>query len=178
MEATTVFEIRNNLIGVPWKFDDAEKDYTIKDIKSFHRFHLNDGIYIYLISKDKIIQKVILKCKGFARGAYYKPYFAMGDKLILGTFDYIFVYKLNTFETMFKLSSNNLSSCNIYPFNEKNFILFQREGSKAKFILYNINTMKSIQTIEVSAKDNELDLFPISNNEYIFNNLIITIDEV
>ena len=27
MEATSVFEIRNNLIGVPWKFDDAEKDY-------------------------------------------------------------------------------------------------------------------------------------------------------
>ena len=48
MEATSVFEIRNNLIGVPQKFDDAEKDYTIKDIKMIHRNHLNDGIYIYI----------------------------------------------------------------------------------------------------------------------------------
>ena len=178
MEATSVFEIRNNLIGVPWKFDDAEKDYTIKDIKMIHRNHLNDGIYIYLISKDKIIQKKILNCKRFARGLYYKPYFAMEDKLILGTFDYIFIYKLNTFETMFKLSTKNLRLCNIYQFNEKNFILFEREGSKAKFILYNINTMKDVQTIEINAKGNEFDLFPISNNEFIFHNLIITIDEV
>ena len=179
MEATSVFEIRNNLLGVPWKFDDAEKDYTIKDIKMIHRNHLNDGIYIYLISKDKIIQKKILHCKGFARGLCYKPYFAMENKLILGTYEYIFVYKLNTFETMFKLSSNYLRSYNIYPFNEKNFILYERKGSKAKFILYNINTMKSIQTMEVSgAKGNEFDLFPISNNEYIFHNSIITIDEV
>ena len=46
----------------------------------------------------------------------------MKDKLILGTFDYIFIYKLNTFETLFKLSTKNLRLCNIYPFNEK--ILF------------------------------------------------------
>ena len=102
----------------------------------------------------------------------------MGNKLIIGTFDSIFVYKLNTFEIMFKLSSNNISLCNIYPFNEKNFIVFERKGSKAKFILYNINTMKDIQTIEVNANGDEFYLFPISNNEYIFNNLIITIDEV
>ena len=57
-------------------------------------------------------------------------------------------------------------------------ILFYLKGSKAKFILYNINTMKDVQTIEISAKGNEFDLFPISNNEYIFHNLIITIDEV
>ena len=48
MEATSIFEIINNLIGVPWKFDDAEKDYTIKGIKMIHRNHLNDGIYIYI----------------------------------------------------------------------------------------------------------------------------------
>ena len=119
-----------------------------------------------------------MHCKGLARGLCYKPYFALEVKLILGTFDYIFIYKLNTFETMFKLSTKNLRLCNIYPFNEKNFILFEREGSKAKFILYNINTMKDVQTIEINAKNNEFDLFPISNNEYIFHNLIITIDEV
>ena len=38
--------------------------------------------------------------------------------------------------------------------------------------------MKDVQTIEINAKNNEFDLFPISNNEYIFHNLIITIDEV
>ena len=79
---------------------------------------------------------------------------------------------------MFKLSTKNLRLCNRYLFNEKNFILFEREGSKAKFILYNINTMKDVQIIEINAKGNEFDLFPISNNEFIFHNLIITIDEV
>ena len=119
-----------------------------------------------------------MKCKRFPRGYGCKPYFVLENKLIIGTFDSIFVYKLNTFEIMFKLDSNNLVLYNIYPFNEKNFIVFERKGSKAKFILYNINTMKDIQTIEVNANGDEFYLFPISNNEYIFNNLIITIDEV
>ena len=91
-----------------------------------------------------------MKCKRFPRGYGCKPYFVLENKLIIGTFDSIFVYKLNTFEILFKLDSNNLVLYNIYPFNEKNFIVFERKGSKAKFILYNINTMKDIQTIEVN----------------------------
>ena len=89
MEATSVFEIRNNLIGVPWKFDDEEADCTYKDIKTIHRNHLNDGIYIYLISNNKIMQKKKLNCKRFTKGLCYEPNFAMGDKLFLEALDYI-----------------------------------------------------------------------------------------
>ena len=78
---------------------------------------------------------------------------------------------------MFKLSNTNLISYKIFPFNEKYFILF-KEGSNAKFMLYNINTMKDVQTIEVLSKSNERILFPVSNNEYIFNNSIVTISEL
>ena len=177
MEPTSLFEIKNNLIGVSWQYDDAEADYTIEESMNIHKYHENDGIYIYLISSNKMIEKNILKHKNFVRGLRYKPYFVLEDKLILGTFDNIFVYNINNFEIIFNLSTNNFSPCNIYPFNEKHFIVFKNEGTKAKFILYNINTIKDVQTIEVVSQGNEFDLFPISNNEYIFNNLIVTIDE-
>ena len=177
MEPTSLFEIKNNLIGVPWKYDDAEADYTIAERKNIHKYHKNDGIYIYLISGNKMIEKNRLRYKGFGRGLRHKSYFVVEDKLILVTFGNIFVYNLNNFEIIFKLSSNDFIPWNIYPFNEKHFIVFKNEGTKAKFILYNINTMKDVQTIEVVTQGNEFNLFPISNNEYIFNNLIITIDE-
>ena len=61
MAVNSVFEIRNNLIGATWKYDDAEAD-SIRDERKFHQNHLNDGIYLYLINNNKIIQKKIFKC--------------------------------------------------------------------------------------------------------------------
>ena len=65
----------------------------------------------------------------------------------------------------------------IYPFNKKNFILFYIKDDKAKFNIYNANTMKNIQSIEIEVKPSLADkyLFPINANEYAFNNLIINI---
>ena len=57
MHAISLFEIRNNLIGVFWEFDDAEKDEIIKDINIMKKYHSNDGIYIYSIQNNKIIHK-------------------------------------------------------------------------------------------------------------------------
>ena len=47
MEPTSLFEIKNNLIGVPWQYDDAEVDYTIAESMNIHKYHENDGIYIF-----------------------------------------------------------------------------------------------------------------------------------
>ena len=55
-------------------------------------------------------------------------------------------------------------------------ILFYRKGTKAIFKLYNINSMKNEQSFEFPAKTEKCDIFPISNNEYIFDNFIVTIE--
>ena len=38
--------------------------------------------------------------------------------------------------------------------------------------------MKNEQSFEFQAKNNECVIYPINNNEYVFGNLIATIDEV
>ena len=47
MDAASLFYIRNNLIGVAWKYDDAESDSINERIK-FYRNHGNNGIFIYI----------------------------------------------------------------------------------------------------------------------------------
>jgi len=141
----------------------------------FYKNHIYDGLYIYLVSNNKLIQKKFISFKGSLEN---NSYIVKDDKLILKLFDEIIVYELNNFEIMWKISVTNLIQSYIYPFNERYFILFGFRESKAKFILYNINTMKDVQTIEVLNNNNQkCYMFPISNNEYIFNNLIITINE-
>ena len=167
MEVSTLFEIRNNLIGVSWDYDDAEADETF-DEETETINHSNDGIYIYLIDKNEIINKKFLKIK--TSGIYFHA--VIEDKLILKGMEYIVLYNLNNFELMFKFKVEYSSK--LYPFNEKYFILFYNENSEAIFKLYNVNSMKNEQTIEVQGNLDKRNLFPISNKEYVFNDLIIT----
>ena len=57
ISASSLFEIRDNLIGVYWNYDDAEADEIFNDGNISEQNHFNDGIYIYLIENDKIIEK-------------------------------------------------------------------------------------------------------------------------
>ena len=57
--AVNLFEIRNNLIGVFWEFDDASYD-TPSTEERFLKKHSNDGLYIYSIQNNKIFEKKIL----------------------------------------------------------------------------------------------------------------------
>ena len=172
MAPDLLFEIRNNLIGVSWEYDDAEADesYTEEMEKNNHS---NDGIFIYSIDNNKIIEKKILH--GYYFGGKYS-YIVMEDKLILKKNSEIFVYNLNNYELRFKFQEYTYLKMN--PFNEKYFIVYYKDGTKAIIKLFNINSMKNEQSFEFQANNNEFKIFPISNNEYVFGNSILTIDEV
>ena len=172
MAPDLLFEIRNNLIGVSWEYDDAEADesYTEEMEKNNHS---NDGIFIYSIDNNKIIEKKILH--GYYFGGKYS-YIVMEDKLILKKNSEIFVYNLNNYELRFKFQEYTYLKMN--PFNEKYFIVYYKDGTKAIIKLFNINSMKNEQSFEFQANNNVFKIFPISNNEYVFGNSILTIDEV
>ena len=177
----SVFEIKNNLIQVSLEFYDEYYDELNEEEKLMEKNYI-DGIYIYSIDSNKIIKKK--KLDGIAklldvpqkvRGKY--SYVVMKDKLILRIYKEIIVYNLNNLDYIFKFTVD-VDPFDIYPFNEKYFMVFYKEGSKAIFKLYNINTMKNVQAIEVFAKSNIYNLFPISNNEYVLDNSIATIDKI
>ena len=66
MVASNLFEIKNNLIGVCWKYDDDEEsDNSFESEQTYNINHLNDGITIYSIENNQIKEKKILKQKIF-----------------------------------------------------------------------------------------------------------------
>ena len=181
INAISLFEIRNNLIGVFWEFDDASYD-TPSTEEGFLKKHSNDGLYIYSIQNNKIFEKKNFK---FMSESFWKlkrnkekkySYVIINNKLILKKNKEIDVYDLNNYSFLFKFNFD-FNEFNICPFNEKYFSIFYKEGTKAIIKLYNINSMKNEQTFEFFGKYNS-NLFPISNNEYVFDDLIITIAEV
>ena len=181
INAISLFEIRNNLIGVFWEFDDASYD-TPSTEDRFLKKHSNDGLYIYSIQNNKIFEKKNFK---FMSESFWKlkrnkekkySYVIINNKLILKKNKEIDVYDLNNYSFLFKFNFD-FNEFNICPCNEKYFSIFYKEGTKAIIKLYNINSMKNEQTFEFFGKYNS-NLFPISNNEYVFDDLIITIAEV
>ena len=179
--AVNLFETRNNLIGVFWEFDDASYD-TPSTEEGFLKKHSNDGLYIYSIQNNKIFEKKNFK---FMSESFWElkrnkekkySYVIINNKLILKKNKEIDVYDLNNYSFLFKFNFD-FNEFNIYPFNEKYLTVFYKEGTKAIIKLYNINSMKNEQTFEVFGKYNS-NLFPISNNEYVFDDLIITIAEI
>lgn len=176
MDASKLFHIKNNLIGVFWTYDDAEADETF-DEETGEINHAGDGIIIYSIDNNEIIEKKILKRKE----VYGKNFLVLTkDKFILNYTikDYmeLGVYDLNNLEFLFKIKLDYIQR--IYPFNKKNFISFHREGDKAIFNIYNINTMKNVQNFEIKNDINTDEFFsPINENEYVFRNSIIAIYE-
>ena len=113
----------------------------------------------------------------FNREAEKRYFYAIIDnKLILKKNKEVDVYDLNNYSFLFKFNFD-FDVFYIYPFNEKYFTVFYTGVNKAIIKLYNINSMKSEQTFEFNGKFNA-NLFPISNNEYVYDDLIITINEI
>ena len=136
MQAYSPFEIKQNLIGVSWDYDDLEAEESYEEEEQWEENHKDDGIYIYSIDNDKIIEKKILRGTYFG-GEY--SYVVAEDKLILTKKDGIVLYNLNNYELMLEFKENDDIYPRIYPFNEKYFILFYIKDTKAKIKLYNIN---------------------------------------
>ena len=180
-DAASLFEIKDNLIGVFWEFDDASYDTPFTK-EEFLQTHSNDGLHIYSIENNKMFEKKIFKFmtisfEGLKRAEEQKYSYAIIDnKLILKKNKEIDIYDLNNYSFLFKYNFD-FDEFNIYPFNEKYFTVFYKGVNKANIKLYNINSMKIEQSFEFNGKFNA-NLFPISKKEYVFDDLIITINEV
>ena len=61
MDALCPFEIKKNIVGVYWQYDDAENDDTITDDEEMDKNHSNDGLFIYEIKNNKIQEIKIIK---------------------------------------------------------------------------------------------------------------------
>ena len=180
MQVSDPFEIKNNLIGVCWEYDDAEADETYDD-DTYELNHSNDGLFFYLIDNNEIKGKKIFKNISIFPEKYF--FILLENKFILSYYNKgtkeLGVFDSNNLEFIFKIRLD--FSSYIYPFNKKHFILFYLKDNIAKINIYNINTMKMIQNYEIETKEtkpvlfHEYHLFPINTDEYAFKNLIFKI---
>ena len=190
MEALCPFEIKKNIIGVYWQFDDAENDETITDEDEYNENHSNDGLFIYEIKNNKIEEIKILKK---IDPTNYHSFIYLKNSLIMK-------YYINYKKHILSLDRNNLQvinkldfvddstkSCDISPFDSHLFIVaFWKKNEPIKFIIYDNKSNKKVYESETDKKyfltENNFvcwncALYKLKNNEYLLKNLIIKIEK-
>ena len=181
MQTLSIFEIKNNFIGVSWEYDDAEADDTSRDEEHYNNDHKNDGLIIYLVNNNEIQEKKVFQ-KKIVSGKFF---FVLLEKRFILQYsinfkDEIGLFDLHNFEQMCKLKIESDSCFYIYPFNDDYFVLF-KDDKGIKFEVYNCNTMKNVQSININAPSSllyeQFILFQINSNEYAFNKFIIKIEK-
>ena len=103
MEAHQPFEIKENIIGVYWNFDDAENDETISDNEEAEINHLNDGLYIYEIKNDEMQEIKMIKKEPYN----YHSFIYLKNSIIIDDFEG-FKRKVFTFDKNKMQIINNL----------------------------------------------------------------------
>ena len=183
MQVLSVFEIKSNFIGVSWEYDDAEADDTSTDVEMHNNNHKNDGLIIYYVNNNEIKEKKFMEKKL----VYGKFFFVLFENTFILNYsidfeDEIGLFNLNNFEQICKLKIKNerYLSYYIYPFNKDYFVLF-KDDKGIKFEVYNCNTLKNVQSININAPSSllykRIILFQINSNEYAFNKFIIKIEK-
>ena len=187
MEALSPFEIKNNIIGVYWIFDDFENDEIYSDNDKVDKDHSNDGLYIYEIKNNKIYEIKILKIdpEDYHSFIYLKNVLIMKcykkyEKLIL-TLDKINFQIINNLTYTDDFSQ----SFDISSFDNNFFILVIYEVDKPIiFKIYDNKTLKKVYESESEKKyfkdKNNVwfySLYKLKNNEYLLKNLIIKIEK-
>ena len=170
MQPESLFEIKNNFIGVGWEYDDAEADDTSVDEETANNNHKNDGLIIYLVNNNNIKEKKFFQKKTVFGKFFFVLY---EERFILKyyinqKYEIVF-FDLNSFELMYKLKVESNFYCFIYPFN-KDYFVFLKDDNEIKFEIYNCKTLKNVQSIKLNAPSSlfydEYKLFQINSNEY------------
>jgi len=188
MEAHHPFEIKENIIGVYWNFDDAENDETISDNEEAEINHLNDGLYIYEIKNDEIQEIKMIKKDPY----HYHSFIYLKDSIIIDYFEgfkrKVFTLDKNNLQIINNLTfiDDNSLFWNISSFNSSYFVVaIWKEDKPIKFQIYEIKTLKKVyewETVKIYfSNDNngyiwDYSLFKINNNDYLLKNLIIKIE--
>jgi hypothetical protein len=176
MQALSIFEIKNNFIGVSWEYDDAQADETIGEDEDEDDRFKNDGLIIYLVNNNEIKEKKIME-KKLVSGKFF---FVLLENIFILQYsinfeDEIGLFDLNNFEQQCKLKIENAY---IYPFNKDYFVLF-RNDKDIKFELYKCKSLENVQSIQIEAPPlqySQFNLFQINSNEYAFNKFVIKIE--
>ena len=156
MEALCPFEIKKNIIGVYWQFDDAENDETITDEDEYNENHSNDGLFIYEIKNNKIEEIKILKKidpTNYHSFTYLKNSLIM--KYYINYKKHILSLDRNNLQVINKLDfvDDSTKSCDISPFDSHLFIVaFWKKNEPIKFIIYDNKTLKKVYESETEEK--------------------------
>ena len=124
MMPISLFEIKNNYIGVSWEYDDADEDDSPLDcVENNVKGHNNDGLIIYLVDNNEIKEKKIME-KKIVCGKYF--FVLLNDTFILQYSiefkDEIGLFNLSNFEQISRLKIESNFCFYIYPFNEDYFV--------------------------------------------------------
>ena len=189
MEALCPFEIKKNIIGVYWQFDDAENDESINDSDEWEINHSNDGLYIYEIKNNQIQEIKILKkepseyhsfinFKNTLIMKYYKKY---KKKIItLDKTNLKFINNLtitNNFTLKWDISSFNHNYFIVIIWKKDEPITFQIYENKTIKKVYESKSDKKYFLTEKNADYWNCSLYKLNNNEYLLKNLIIKIEK-
>ena len=109
MEALQPFEIKKNIIGVYWHFDDAENDSLMSDNETWENNHVNDGLYIYEIKNDEMEKLKIIK----KEPNNYHSFIYLKNSIIIE-------YYINFERKISILNKNNLQVINNLAFTDDN----------------------------------------------------------
>ena len=189
MEALSPFEIKKNIIGVYWRYDDAENDETITDDEEMEKNHSNDGLFIYEIKNNEIKEIKILKNEPidyhsfiYLKNTLIMEYYKNFNKQIL-TLDRNNLQIINNLE----FTDDSRSSCDMSSFGSNFFIVAMwKKNEPIKFIIYDNKSNKKVYESETDKKyfltENNFDcwncaLYKLKNNEYLLKNLIIKIEK-
>ena len=185
MEAERPFEIKKNIIGVYWDFDEAEYDGTDSDEEVYDQHHSHDGLYIYEVKNNEMkeIKFIPKMTSSFHSLIYHK------NNLIM-KYNQKYNEKISTLDlTNLKFINNlyftkdNSINWDIAPYNNKYFIvIIYGKNKSVKFKIYENRTFKIIYESETFQNAITTDgfyfkkLYKLDNNKYLFHNLIINIE--
>ena len=188
MEAVRPFEIKNNIVGIYWQFNDTANDDTMTDNDEWDKNHSNDGLFIYEIKNNEIqeIKNFKKEPSDYHSFIYLKNNLIIKDEIkfqkMISTLD-----RTNlSFINKLIFTDDNTLRWNFSPINHKFFIvvIWKRE-KPIKFKIYENKTFKKVFESESDkqyflSKNNAdywgCSLYKLKKNEYLLKDLIIKID--
>ncbi len=181
MEPLSLFEIKNNFVGVCWVYDDVEADNSFSE-DEFYNNHKNDALIIYSMNGNEIKEIKILK-KIIVFGNKNKNFFILlKNNFILkysnNRTNIIGIFDLNNFQIICKLKLET-TLFYIYPFKNNYFFLVKYNNDNLNIEIYNCITLQYIQSFKLNIPSNLIcyyDLIKFNSQEYAINKFILKLE--
>ena len=174
-EPLSLFEIKNNFVGVCWVYDDVEADNSFSE-DEFYNNHKNDALIIYSMNGNEIKEiKILKKIIVFGNKNFF---ILLKNNFILkysnNRTNIIGIFDLNNFQIICKLKLET-SLFYIYPFKNNYFFLVKYNKVNLNIEIYNFITLQYIQSFKLNIPFN-YNLIKINSQEYAINKFILKLE--